>query len=239
MLQQHRNRVFHDFRNGVCRNLVCSHLLTRGIDIQAVNVVINFDVPKNAKTYLHRIGRSRRFGHRGVAINLSTYENRFDLYQIEQELGTEIQPKPAVIDKALYVAPGIEDVLPNALQAQTKSSISSNAPNSASHTSSNGNNPHSNSNQPSHTELLTKHPPQSHAPQPHDKPTLPPQQLTFQKAAPIDSLSHAALTEYSNGLSSAPNSRINHKFGRGGNNGSNRGRGGGPHRPPSGVAPMA
>ncbi|EER42775.1 ATP-dependent RNA helicase dhh1 [Histoplasma capsulatum H143] len=53
-----RNRVFHDFRNGVCRNLVCSDLLTRGIDIQAVNVVINFDFPKNAETYLHRIGRS-------------------------------------------------------------------------------------------------------------------------------------------------------------------------------------
>lgn len=81
--QEYRNRVFHDFRNGLCRNLVCtgefsisyqwsrSHrlskiiiqvrpidLFTRGIDIQAVNVVINFDFPKNAETYLHRIGRS-------------------------------------------------------------------------------------------------------------------------------------------------------------------------------------
>jgi len=57
MAQQHRNRVFHDFRQGNCRNLVCSDLLTRGIDIQAVNVVINFDFPRNAETYLHRIGR--------------------------------------------------------------------------------------------------------------------------------------------------------------------------------------
>ncbi|CAH1758704.1 14916_t:CDS:10 [Entrophospora sp. SA101] len=94
MLQSHRNRVFHDFRNGVCRNLVCSDLLTRGIDIQAVNVVINFDFPKNAETYLHRIGRSGRFGHLGLAINLITYEDRFNLYKIEQELGTEIQPIP-------------------------------------------------------------------------------------------------------------------------------------------------
>ena len=76
MLQSHRNRVFHDFRNGVCRNLVCSDLLTRGIDIQAVNVVINFDFPKNSETYLHRIGRSGRFGHLGLAINLLTYEDR-------------------------------------------------------------------------------------------------------------------------------------------------------------------
>lgn len=57
MAQNHRNRVFHDFRQGNCRNLVCSDLLTRGIDIQAVNVVINFDFPRNAETYLHRIGR--------------------------------------------------------------------------------------------------------------------------------------------------------------------------------------
>ncbi|KAJ3280761.1 DExD/H-box ATP-dependent RNA helicase dhh1, partial [Borealophlyctis nickersoniae] len=98
MLQSHRNRVFHDFRNGKTRHLVCSDLLTRGIDIQAVNVVINFDFPKNAETYLHRIGRSGRFGHLGLAINLITYEDRFNLYKIEQELGTEIQPIPPVID---------------------------------------------------------------------------------------------------------------------------------------------
>ena len=105
MLQAHRNRVFHDFRQGVCRNLVCTDLLTRGIDIQAVNVVINFDFPKNAETYLHRIGRSGRFGHLGLAINLINWDDRFNLYKIEQELGTEIQPIPKEIDKRLYVAP--------------------------------------------------------------------------------------------------------------------------------------
>jgi len=104
MAQAHRNRVFHDFRAGLCRNLVCSDLFTRGIDIQAVNVVINFDFPKMAETYLHRIGRSGRFGHLGVAINLITYEDRFALHRIEQELGTEIKPIPKVIDKSLYVA---------------------------------------------------------------------------------------------------------------------------------------
>ena len=103
MLQHSRNKVFHDFRNGVSRNLVCSDLLTRGIDIQAVNVVINFDFPKNAETYLHRIGRSGRFGHLGLAINLINWEDRFNLYKIEKELGTEIQPIPKSIDKALYV----------------------------------------------------------------------------------------------------------------------------------------
>ncbi|KAI2616757.1 DEAD-domain-containing protein [Hypoxylon sp. NC1633] len=103
MAQHARNRVFHDFRNGVCRNLVCSDLLTRGIDIQAVNVVINFDFPKNAETYLHRIGRSGRYGHLGLAINLINWDDRFNLYNIEKDLGTEIQPIPAIIDKSLYV----------------------------------------------------------------------------------------------------------------------------------------
>ncbi|EIE22383.1 cytoplasmic DExD/H-box RNA helicase [Coccomyxa subellipsoidea C-169] len=102
MLQSHRNRVFHDFRNGNCRNLVSSDLFTRGIDIQAVNVVINFDFPKNSETYLHRVGRSGRFGHLGLAVNLITYEDRFNLFRIEQELGTEIKPIPPVIEKTLY-----------------------------------------------------------------------------------------------------------------------------------------
>ena len=54
-------------------------LFTRGIDIQAVNVVINFDFPKHAETYLHRIGRSGRYGHLGIAINLITYDDRWVL----------------------------------------------------------------------------------------------------------------------------------------------------------------
>lgn len=110
MLQHNRNRVFHDFRNGVCRNLVCSDLLTRGIDIQAVNVVINFDFPKNAETYLHRIGRSGRFGHLGVAINLINWDDRFNLYKIEQELGTEIAAIPQSIDKKLYAYDSPENI---------------------------------------------------------------------------------------------------------------------------------
>eukprot|EP00038_Savillea_parva_P008386 m.176597 g.176597 ORF g.176597 m.176597 type:complete len:422 (+) comp14202_c0_seq1:82-1347(+) len=106
MHQSHRNQVFHDFRKGACRNLVCSDLFNRGIDVQAVNVVINFDFPQHAETYLHRIGRSGRFGHLGIAVNLITAENKHDLYRIEQELGTTIQAIPAEIDKSLYVAPG-------------------------------------------------------------------------------------------------------------------------------------
>jgi len=102
MYQSHRNRVFHDFRNGACRCLVSSDLFTRGIDIESVNVVINFDFPKNSETYLHRIGRSGRFGHLGLGINLVTYDDRLNLYRVEQELGTEIKPITPNIDPALY-----------------------------------------------------------------------------------------------------------------------------------------
>ncbi|RNF06942.1 putative ATP-dependent DEAD-box RNA helicase [Trypanosoma rangeli] len=104
MQQQHRNRVFHDFREGHCRNLVCSDLITRGIDIQAVNVVINFDFPKYAETYLHRIGRSGRFGHLGLAINFVTYDDRYNVYRIEKELDTTINPIPGEIDPELYAS---------------------------------------------------------------------------------------------------------------------------------------
>ena len=132
MLQHNRNRVFHDFRSGVCRNLVCSDLLTRGIDIQAVNVVINFDFPKNAETYLHRIGRSGRYGHLGVAINLINWEDRFNLYRIEQELGTEIAPIPQSIDKSLYAYDSPESI------PRPPSSFASNQRQSSSHSQQTG-----------------------------------------------------------------------------------------------------
>lgn len=102
MEQSDRNRVFDEFRRGAVRHLVCSDLFTRGIDIPNVNVVINFDFPRNSETYLHRIGRSGRFGHLGLAINLVTYDDRHNLYRIEQELATEIKPIPPTIDRNLY-----------------------------------------------------------------------------------------------------------------------------------------
>merc|ERR1711879_285861 len=102
MAQQHRNKVFHDFRSGHCKNLVCTDLFTRGIDIASVNVVINFDFPRSSETYLHRIGRSGRFGHLGLAINFITNRNRESLYKIEHELNTEIKPIPTEIDTSLY-----------------------------------------------------------------------------------------------------------------------------------------
>lgn len=87
-------RVFHDFKNGETRCLVCTDIFARGIDIQTVNVVINFDFPKYAETYLHRIGRSGRFGHLGVAINFITENDKQNLFNVEDELNTQIKSIP-------------------------------------------------------------------------------------------------------------------------------------------------
>lgn len=102
MKQEDRNRVFHEFRQGRTRHLVCSDLITRGIDIPAVNVVINFDFPYTSETYLHRIGRSGRYGHLGLAINFIAMKDKANMYQIEQQLGTEIKPIPKEVDRTLY-----------------------------------------------------------------------------------------------------------------------------------------
>mmetsp|Transcript_11435 Transcript_11435/g.15686 ORF Transcript_11435/g.15686 Transcript_11435/m.15686 type:complete len:277 (-) Transcript_11435:183-1013(-) len=88
MQQSDRNRIYHDFKAGETRCLVCTDLFTRGIDIMSVNVVINFDFPKFSETYLHRIGRSGRFGHLGLAINFITEDDKTNLFTIEDELTT-------------------------------------------------------------------------------------------------------------------------------------------------------
>lgn len=92
MKQEDRNMVFHNFTQGECRILVSTDLVTRGIDVPSVNVVINFDFPRSTESYLHRIGRSGRFGNAGIAINLVTEDDKQRLEEIEAELGVEILP---------------------------------------------------------------------------------------------------------------------------------------------------
>jgi ATP-dependent RNA helicase DDX6/DHH1 len=102
MGQDDRNRVFHNFRQGKCETLVCTDIFTRGIDIRTLNVVINFDFPRSANTYLHRIGRSGRFGHRGLAINFISDGDRYNLCKIETVLATEVGVIPKQIPDEFY-----------------------------------------------------------------------------------------------------------------------------------------
>ena len=72
MKPEERIKCFERFRNGEYKTLISSNLIARGIDVQTVNVVINFDFPGQSSIYLHRIGRSGRFGQIGLAVNLIT-----------------------------------------------------------------------------------------------------------------------------------------------------------------------
>ena len=89
-----RKANHQDFRCGSTRVLVTSDLFARGIDIQQVSIVINFDIPKCQHTYLHRIGRSGRWGRKGVAINFLTKYDGARLRHFEQYYNTEITEMP-------------------------------------------------------------------------------------------------------------------------------------------------
>ena len=83
MDKQERNQAFIDFRLGSSRVLISSNVTARGIDIQQVSVVINFDIPRSVHTYLHRIGRSGRWGRKGTGINFVTRRDMYNLRSIE------------------------------------------------------------------------------------------------------------------------------------------------------------
>ena len=91
MDKQERNNTYNDFKNGKHRVCISSNVTARGIDIQQVSTVINFDIPKSPHTYLHRIGRSGRWGRKGVAINFVTKYDIHIMRGIEQLYETEIK----------------------------------------------------------------------------------------------------------------------------------------------------
>ena len=90
-----RKKSYTDFKNGVNRVLISSNVTARGIDVQQVSTVINFDVPNCIHTYLHRIGRSGRWGRKGVGINFVTRRDSRKIKEIEQHYSTEITELPA------------------------------------------------------------------------------------------------------------------------------------------------
>ena len=95
MEEADRKEANTEFRSGACRVLITSDLFARGIDVQQVSIVINFDVPKSEHTYLHRIGRSGRWGRKGVAINFVTKHDGARIKQFEEYYSTQIEEMPA------------------------------------------------------------------------------------------------------------------------------------------------
>jgi len=94
MDQKERDVIMREFRSGSSRVLITTDLLARGIDVQQVSLVINYDLPTNRENYIHRIGRGGRFGRKGVAINFVTDDDKRALQDIEKFYNTQIDEMP-------------------------------------------------------------------------------------------------------------------------------------------------
>jgi len=97
MVQKDREVIMREFRSGSTRVLITTDLLARGIDVQQVSLVINYDLPASLENYIHRIGRSGRFGRKGVAINFVTSMDMEQMKQIENHYNTQIEEMPAEV----------------------------------------------------------------------------------------------------------------------------------------------
>ncbi|KAI1320114.1 RNA helicase [Mortierella claussenii] len=94
MPQKERDAIMQEFRQGATRVLITTDVWARGIDVQQVSLVVNYDLPSNRENYIHRIGRSGRFGRKGVAINFVTQDDIKILRDIEQYYSTQIDEMP-------------------------------------------------------------------------------------------------------------------------------------------------
>ncbi|WP_411022933.1 helicase-related protein, partial [Salmonella sp. s51228] len=99
MDQPTRDRIMKEFRTGSSRVLITTDLLARGIDVHQVSLVINYDLPPQKESYIHRIGRSGRFGRKGVALNLIRQNDERSLKELEEFYSTQIDPMPQDIQK--------------------------------------------------------------------------------------------------------------------------------------------
>ena len=91
-----------EFKSGATRVLISSNVTARGIDIQQVSTVINFDVPNDVHSYIHRIGRSGRWGRKGVGINFVTRRDIKKLHEIENFYSTQITELPVNFTETSY-----------------------------------------------------------------------------------------------------------------------------------------
>ncbi|KAG0305934.1 translation initiation factor eIF4A [Dissophora globulifera] len=90
MAQTRREVILKEFRSGSFQILIATDLLARGINVQQISPVVNYDFPANKENYIHRIGRGGRFGRKGVAINIITADDTRMLREIEQFYSTQV-----------------------------------------------------------------------------------------------------------------------------------------------------
>merc|ERR1712093_309165 len=99
MIQQERDSVMTTFRSGNARILITTDVWARGLDVQQVSLVINYDLPNSRENYIHRIRRSGRFGRKGVAINFVRNDDLRILRDIEQYYSIQIDEMPMALDE--------------------------------------------------------------------------------------------------------------------------------------------
>ena len=101
MQQSDRDSIMDSFRSGKSRILITTDIIARGIDVQQVSIVINYDIPRYREVYIHRIGRSGRYGRKGVAINFVTEKEYNHLKGIIEFYDSEMEPLPENIKDLL------------------------------------------------------------------------------------------------------------------------------------------
>lgn len=101
MDKSERAKAFQEFRTGNARVLISSNVTARGIDIQQVSVVVNFDIPRDKSTYIHRIGRSGRWGRKGIGINFVTRRDSVNLRTIQDYYRCQINELPADLSRLI------------------------------------------------------------------------------------------------------------------------------------------
>lgn len=101
MKQDDRDKIMNDFRLGNSRVLISTDVWARGIDVQQVSLVINYDLPFDKENYVHRIGRSGRFGRKGVAINFVTSEDEETVEELERYYSIKIDEMPSNLSEIM------------------------------------------------------------------------------------------------------------------------------------------
>ena len=101
LMTNERETIMNQFRSGEIRILLSTDLLSRGIDVQQLSLVINFDLPIQKETYIHRIGRSGRYGRKGVAINFVTDRDLQDLQELQTFYNTRVEEMPQNIGEII------------------------------------------------------------------------------------------------------------------------------------------
>merc|ERR1719384_1781753 len=104
MKQPERLALYNDFKKFKSRILVATDIFGRGVDIERVNIVINYDMPNSSDTYLHRVGRAGRFGTKGLSLTFVSSEEDTDiLKKVQERFEVNIGEMPSQIDTTSYL----------------------------------------------------------------------------------------------------------------------------------------